>query len=170
MSENIMKEIRIEKVVINIGCGEAGEKLEKAKKLLAMLTGKIVVVTKSKKRSTFGIPKGRAIGVAVTLRGEDAKKFLERALDANGHKLKTTVFDTQGNFSFGVHEHIGLAGVKYDPEIGIYGMDVAVRLERRGYRVARKSRPNRVGKDHRIKPEEAREWAVQKLGVKVGEQ
>lgn len=165
-----MKEIRVEKVVVNIGCGEAGEKLEKAKKLLAMLVGKTIVVTKSKKRSTFGVPKGRTIGVAVTLRGEDAMKFLERALDANGHKLKPTVFDKQGNFSFGVHEHIGLADVKYDPEIGIYGMDVAVRLERRGYRVSRKSKPTKIGHDHRIKPEEAREWAVQKLGVKVDEQ
>jgi len=170
MTKNPMKEIRVEKVVINIGCGEAGEKLEKAKKLLGMITGKSVVVTKSHKRSTFGVPKGRAIGVVVTLRGEDAMKFLERALDANAHKLKPTVFDRQGNFSFGVHEHIGLPGVKYDPEIGIYGMDVCVRLERRGYRVSRKSGSEKTGVAHRIKPEEAKEWAVQKLGVKIGEQ
>ena len=166
---NVMKEIHVEKVVLNIGCGEPGEKLEKAKKLLAILTGKTIITTKSYKRSTFGSPKGRAIGVTVTLRGEEAMKFLERALDANNHKLKPSIFDTQGNFSFGIHEHIGLPGVKYDPEIGIYGMDVAVRLERKGYRVSKKSNPSRVGKNHRIKQEEARQWAIEKLGVKVEE-
>ncbi len=169
MMQNPMHEIKVGKVVINIGCGEAGEKLERAKKLLALLTGKKVIVTKAHKRTTFGTVAGRPLGVAVTLRGEDAKNFLERALDAVDYKLKPSVFDKQGNFSFGVHEHINLPKVKYDPEIGIYGMDVCVRLERKGYRVARKSEPSKIGKQHKIRPEDAREWAIKNLGVKVEE-
>ena len=77
---NPMKEIRIEKVTINIGCGEPGEKLEKAKNLLEKLVERKIVLTKTKKRSTFGVPKGRTIGCKVTLRGQTAIDFLKRAI------------------------------------------------------------------------------------------
>ena len=165
--ENQMKQIRVEKVVINIGCGEPGEKLEKAKKLLEKLTGKKVVLTKTSNRTTFGTPKGRTIGVMVTLRGKEAEDFIKRAIDAADNKLPKRVFDRQGNFSFGVKEHINMPGVRYEPEIGIYGMDVCVRLERRGYRVSRKRQPSPVGITHRITPEEARQFAEKHLGIKV---
>jgi len=168
--DNSMREIRVEKVVINIGLGEAGERLERAKKLLEMLTGKKVVTTIARKRTTFGTGKGRPLGVCVTLRGKDADDFIKRAHEAIDGKLKPTVFDKQGNFSFGVKEHIGLPGVKYDPEIGIWGMDVCVRLERRGYRVSKKTNPHRVGKTHRITPDEAREWTIKNLGFKMESQ
>lgn len=164
-----MRDIRIEKVTINIGCGEGGEKLERAKKLLEIIVKKKIVITKAHKRTTFGTTKGRPIGVKVTLRGKDASEFLKKALDSVDFKLPETIFDAQGNFSFGVKEYIDLPGVRYDPEIGIYGMDVSVTLERRGFRVKRKRIDHSIGKKHLITPNEAREWVVKGFGVKVGE-
>lgn len=167
MTENIMREIRIEKVVLNIGCGEAGEKLEKAKNLLHSLTEKKILITKTSKRTTFGTPKHRPIGCKVTMRGEQAVEFLKRALDSIDFKIPKGSFDAQGNFSFGIKEHINVPGVRYDPNIGIFGMDVCVRLERRGYRVLKKSRPGKISKKHRIKPEEASEWMVKNFNIKI---
>ena len=164
---NAMKEIRIAKVTINIGCGEAGEKLDKAKKLLDSLTNKKTFITKTKKRTKFGTPKGRPIGCKVTLRGKEAEEFIKRALDAVEFKLKESCFDDQGNFSFGVKEHIHLPGVKYDPNIGIYGMDVCITLERRGFRVSRKRLPGKIGKKHLITSDESKEWAKKNLGVEL---
>lgn len=164
---NPMRKIRIEKVTINIGCGEAGEKLERAKKLLEDLTNRKVVITKTHRRTTFGMAKGRPIGCKVTLRGKDAKEFLERALDAIDKKLSRNVFDSSGNFSFGIREHIDIPGVRYDPEIGIFGMDVSVTLERPGFRVKRKKLPSKVGKKHLIKPEEAIDWVTKNYGVQI---
>ncbi|MBI4016053.1 MAG: 50S ribosomal protein L5 [Candidatus Aenigmarchaeota archaeon] len=162
-----MKKIKIGKIVLNIGCGEGGEKLERAKKLLEVLVKKKVVITKTSDRTTFGTPKGRPLGCKITLRGKDAEEFLKRALDAVDFKISKKVFDTQGNFSLGIREHINLSGVKYDPEIGIYGMDVCVGLERPGYRVLRKKHPSTIGKQHRIKPAEAEEWVKKNFNVQV---
>lgn len=164
---NVMRQIRVEKVVLNIGVGEAGDRLEKAKKVLETVSNRKVIVTKAHKRTTFGAAKGRPLGVAVTLRGEHALAFLKKAFEALDKKLPARVFDRQGDFSFGVKEHIGLPGTKYDPEIGIWGMDVAVRLARRGYRVSKKRIAHRVGMSHRITPEEAKEWTVKHMGVNV---
>lgn len=164
---NSMREIRIAKVTVNIGCGEAGEKLERAKKLLAQLTGKTIVTTHTTRRTTFGSPKGRGIGCKVTLRGNDAIAFLKKTFEANENNMKTRSFDEQGNFSFGVKDHIDIPGVKYDPDIGIFGMDVCVTLERRGYRVARKKIPSKIGLKHVINSDEAREWVEKTFGVKI---
>jgi len=166
MSEvNPMRQIRIEKIVVNMGCGEAGEKLDRAKRLLKALVGKEVSTTRTKSRTTFGMPKGREIGVKVIMRGKEAEEFLKKAFEAVENKIKPTVFDRQGGFSFGVKEHIAFPGVRYDPEIGIYGMDICVSLERRGYRILRIG--GRISKTHRITPEEARDWVVKNFGVKL---
>lgn len=162
-----MRAIEIEKVVINIGCGEGGEKLDKAKKLLESITGKKILVTKTLKRTTFGAAKGRPVGCKVTLRGNDAKEFLKSALDAVDNKLKNSVFDLQGNFSFGIREHIDIPTAHYDPDIGIYGMDVCVKLQRKGFRVLRKKLKSKIGKRHKITPEEAKQFIVKNFGVAV---
>jgi large subunit ribosomal protein L5 len=164
---NPMRNIRIEKITINIGCGDAGEKLERAKSLLEKLTDKKVVITKTRNRTTFGAVKGKPIGCKVTLRGKDAGEFLKKAFDAVENKLSKNVFDAQGSFSFGVKEHIDIPGVRYDPEIGIFGMDVCVTLERPGFRVKRKRMKSKIGKEHLIKPEEALEWTSKSYGVEI---
>jgi len=164
---NPMRKIQIEKVTINIGCGEAGEKLERAKMLLENLTNKKIVITKTHKRTTFGSAKTRPIGCKITLRGKDAQEFLKKAFEAIDNKLSKNVFDVQGNFSFGIKEHIDISGVRYEPEIGIFGMDVCVTLERPGFRIKRKKLSSKIGKQHLIKPEEAIEWVSKNYGVEI---
>src|SRR6059036_2550776 len=86
---NPLRHVRIEKVTINIATGKSGEPLEKAKKVLNQLTGR-VPATKRAKRTVkdFGIRKGEPISTIVTLRRDEAGAFLVRALDAVGNKVK----------------------------------------------------------------------------------
>ncbi|WP_456327671.1 50S ribosomal protein L5 [Archaeoglobus sp.] len=165
--ENPMREILIDKVVINIGVGESGERHKKAMILLEQLTGQKPVPTYATQTiRNFGIRRGEAIGVKVTLRGEKAMDFLMKALKVKEFKLSKRSINA-GNFSFGIQEHIDLPGVDYDPDIGIFGMDVCVVLKRRGYRVAKRRRcRSKVGSKHRITKEETIEW-LKSLGVEV---
>jgi large subunit ribosomal protein L5 len=170
MADNKMKEILIEKVTVNIGVGAPGDKLEQAKTLLERLAdGRMPVETHARRRDpVFKLRKGQPIGTKVTLRGGDAKAFLEKALIAKRKVLKESNFDRGGNFAFGVHEYIDFPGAKYDPAIAMFGFDVCVSLSRRGRRVSlRKLRPGSVGKKHRISREEAMEFARNALGAKV---
>ncbi len=164
-----MRRIRLAKVTVNIAVGKSGEPLEKAKKLLQQITGQQPCSRKAKKTvKDFGIRRGEPIACAVTLRNEAAKNFLKRALDAVENKLKASAFDENGNFSFGIREHIEIPGTKYVPELGIVGMTVSSSLERPGYRVKRRSiRPAKVGKKHAVTKEEAIQFAGRELGVEV---
>ena len=165
---NKMRRIKIDKVVLNIGCGGDLEKIEKAKKLLEILTNQKPCITLSKKRSTFGIAKGKPVGVKVTLRKKKAEDFLKIALEGVEKKLKASQFDEEGNFSFGIKEYIEIPGVKYVPEIGILGMDVCVTLKRAGYRIKyRRIEKRKIPKKHRIGKEEAMEWVKNKFGVEI---
>src|SRR4030042_439561 len=165
---NPMKEVRHAKVTGTMGAGAETAKLEKAKKIMQAVTGKRVVVTSTQKRSTFGVPKGKPIGAKTTLRGAEAMGFLKKVLHALENRLKASQFDSNGNFSFGIHEYINIPGIKYDPDVGILGMDVAVTLEKPGFRERkRKLRPGRIGISHLIKKEEAIEWARKNLGIEI---
>ncbi|MBU0533023.1 50S ribosomal protein L5 [Candidatus Micrarchaeota archaeon] len=164
-----MRDIMIEKVVVNIGVGEPGERLDNAKNLLSKLTDdRVPVETHAKKRQpSFKLRKGLAIGTMITLRGEEAKTFLEKALIAKRKILNTRNFDKQGNLSFGVHEYIDFPGVKYDPAMEMYGFDVCVSLVRPGKRVSlRKLKSAKIGKKHRISKEEAMEFVKNNFDVK----
>ena len=164
-----MKKINIDKVVINIGVGKSGEPIEKAKKALLELTGQQPAVRGAKKTvRDFGIHKGEPIGAVVTLRRDPAIEFLKRVIAAKKNVLKASSFDNFGNISVGIHEHIDIPGTKYNPDIGIFGMDVNVVLRRPGYRIARKSRKSaKIGKSHRINKEQAVEFFEQEYGAKV---
>lgn len=164
-----MRKVFIGKVVVNIGVGESGERLAKAAKLLEELTGQKPSLRRARKTiKEFGVKKGENIGVAVTLRGEKALNFLKRALAAVDYKISEKSIDKHGNFAFGVKEHILLPGVKYDPEVGIFGFDVIVALERPGYRVARRRRKrSKIGARHRVTKEETVAFLEKVLGVQV---
>ncbi|MEM5882910.1 MAG: 50S ribosomal protein L5 [Candidatus Aenigmatarchaeota archaeon] len=170
MKENPMREIRIEKVTLNVGCAADLQKIERAKRLLEYLTQRKPVVTKSKRRSTFGVAKGKPVGVKVTLRKKKALEFLKKALEAVDKKLEASKFDNNGNFSFGIKEYIEIPGVKYSHEIGMLGLDVCVTLERPGFRIKRRRiQKRKIPKEHRITREEAMEWVKKNLGVEVVE-
>ncbi len=168
VESNPMREISIEKVVVNVAVGKSGEPLEKAKKILEELTGSRPAVRNAKKTiRDFGIHKGEPIAVIATLRKEKGVELLKRLLVAKNNRLKASSFDGYGNVSFGIKEHIDIPGVKYKPELGIIGMDVCITLERKGYRVARrKLKKSKVGKEHRVRKEEAIEF-FKGFGVEV---
>lgn len=166
---NVMRKPKIAKVVINMGVGESGEKMEKAEKLLEQLAHQKPVRTKAKKTNReFNIRKGEPIGVKVTLRGEKALSFLERAFSAVEKTLHLQNFDERGNFAFGIKEHIDLPGVRYDPNVGILGMDVIVRLERAGFRISeRKKEKKAIHHRDYVTKEEALSFVKEKYGVRI---
>ncbi len=164
-----MKQVRVEKVTINMGVGQAGDELKKAEEILKRLTDRKPVQTVSvSKIPTWGLREGLPIGVKVTLRGKPAIQFLEKAFHAKDKKLKASSIDKWGNFGFGIKEYIDLPGAKYDPKLGIKGFDVLVTLEKPGYRVKRrKLKQSKVGKKHIISKEETTAFVQQQFGVEV---
>ena len=170
-TQNEMKQIQIAKVVINVGAGEVGDPVEKAVTLVEKLTGKTPVRTESgDDAKTFGKRAGLNLGVMTTLRGEQAREFLEKVLPAADNEIEGQAFDGNGNFSFGISEYIDVPGIDYDSDIGMRGFEVAVKLERPGYRVKKRDhKPRELGKDHVISDEEAKEFVQEDLGVEVTE-
>lgn len=158
--ENPMRDISIEKLVVNIGVGEPGERLEHAKTILERLTEKKPVYRKTRKRTTFNVSKGRNIGVVVTLRDADATNMLKRLILAKEGKLPKGCFSGR-TFSFGIPEYLDIPKMEYDPKIGIIGMDVCITLKRPGIKKGLK-----VGKSHQIKSEEAQKFIEKNFEVK----
>jgi len=156
--ENPMRIPLISKVTINICVGGATDRLDKAVKLLEQLTGQKPSIRKARKTiREFGISRKQPIAAVVTLRGQKALEFLRKALYAVNNTLKMNSFDEYGNVSFGIKEHLLLPGVRYDPDIGIFGMDVAVTVERPGFRVLRRrvKKALSIPRRHRVRKEES---------------
>ncbi|HID73089.1 TPA: 50S ribosomal protein L5, partial [Candidatus Micrarchaeota archaeon] len=155
---------------VNIGVGSPGERLDYAKQLISRLAGDRTPITTTARRRepVFKLRKGLPIGVKVTLRGKPASEFLEKAFAAKRKVINKRNFDREGNFSFGVAEYIDFPGVKYDPEIGMFGFDVCVTMKRRGKRVTqRKLRNAKLGNKHKISKDEAIAFVQDKFGVTV---
>jgi large subunit ribosomal protein L5 len=167
MSENPMRQIRVKKVVLNIGCGTKLP-VEHALALLKTITDRQPVITRTHKRTTFGTPRGKPIGAKVTLRGKPAIQLLKRLLQAKDNKLPASCFDRNGNFSFGISEYIDVPGVAYNPKIGIFGFDVSVELGRPGWRVKERKMSHPIGKKHLISTEEAMNFMQKEFGVSIG--
>lgn len=166
-----LKEIKIEKVTLNIGTGQPGPALEKALKLLKSITGRKPCETKTKKRiPTWGIRPGLVIGCKVTVRGKEAETLLVRMFKAVENKVNLRKIDESGNLSFGIKEYLDIPNVEYDISIGVMGMDVAVTLTRPGYRVKlRKLKPRPIGNSHKITREEARAFFEEKFKINFEE-
>jgi len=164
-----MRRPGIEKVVVNISVGKSGEPLEKAARVLEELTGQ--TPCKRKARQTirdFGIRKGEPIACIVTLRKQRAIGFLKKVLPVVDNKLSRKCFDKHGNFAFGIKEHIEIPGTRYLPEIGIFGMDICVSLNRPGYRVKKRRKERaKIGSKHILTPEEAMVFAEDFFGVEI---
>ena len=165
---NRLRDVRVIKVVVNAGVGESGEPRTKAEKVLQMVTHQKPVATRSVSTNRdFGIRAGQEIGAKVTLRGAAAVDFLVRAFDARDRQLDPDSIDRHGSFSFGIADYTDFAGMKYDPAIGIHGMDVSVELGRSGWRVRDRARsPRSIHKAVRVSREEARRFLETELRVK----
>lgn len=116
---------------------------------------------------TFGIRRNEKISVHVTVRGPKAEEILERGLKVKEYELRKRNFSETGNFGFGISEHIDL-GIKYDPGIGIYGMDFYCCMTRPGERVVRRRRAKgRIGASHRITRDDTVKWFKQRFDAIV---
>ena len=116
--------------------------------------------------ATWKIRPGLAIGSKVTIR-KNVDELLKRLLKAVDMKITESKFNENG-FSFGIHEYIEIPEVKYDPKIGIIGLNVSVTLTRPGFRIKRRKLIQRkVGNNHRLTKEDAIGFAKSKLGVIV---
>jgi large subunit ribosomal protein L5 len=164
-----MKKISLDKIVLNMGVGTSGDAIEVAKKALKQISGKKSCARDAKAtQRDWGVRKGEPIGVAVTVRGNDAKELLKRLLEAKGNEVNGNSFDDFGNYSFGIKEHIDIPGVKYDPKIGILGLGASVVLTRPGYNIRFRSKHKAiVGKAHTISKKQAQDFLVKEFGVQV---
>jgi large subunit ribosomal protein L5 len=159
----------IEKITVNIGVGEAGERLQKAGTVLESITHQKSVQTLSKKTNKdFGTRKRMPIGCKVTLRGKRADTFLKQALDTRENKLADYSIDDQGNFSFGIPDHTLFKDQKYNPDIGIFGMDVCVTMGKPGYRVKhRRIQRQKIRRAIQINRDETKQFITKEFGVEV---
>ncbi|MBS3100526.1 50S ribosomal protein L5 [Candidatus Woesearchaeota archaeon] len=164
-----MKGIRVEKVTLNIGAGKDQSKLEKGIILLNAIANATPIKTVTSKRiQEWGLRPGLPIGCKLTLRKDRAIKLLQKLLEAVDNKLRENQFDSNGNVAFGIHEYIDIPGVKYDPKIGIMGLEVCVTLERPGYRIKRRRLlARKIPARHRVSRQEAVEFMSKNFDLKV---
>ncbi len=167
---NVMREPKISRVVISAGAVD--KELEKAKKLIEIITQKKAQITKAGPRAripAFGVKPKMELGTSVTLRGQDAIEILRKLLGAVDNKLRVSQID-QNNFSFGIPEYINIPGMKYIREIGVRGFNVTVVFERAGVRVKkRKIKTGKLPKRQHVTREEIIEFMSSNFNTEVEE-
>ena len=166
-----MRDLRIEKITLNIGTGKEQAKLDKAIALLEKISSEKPVKTITNKRiPEWGLRPGLPIGCKLTLRKVKAINLLGNLLNANYNILRQNNFDNEGNISFGIPEYIDIPGIKYDPNIGIIGLQVSITLQRAGWRIkSRKIKQRAIPVSQRIKKEEAIEFMKGKFNITIQE-
>ncbi|MHA1222404.1 MAG: 50S ribosomal protein L5 [Candidatus Heimdallarchaeaceae archaeon] len=164
-----MRKPRLRAVIINASIGESGPRFERAKEILRQITKKEPVDRAAKESVRgFGIRKGEPIAAVVTLRGEEAKTMLKRLLYAHDYMIKASSFDKQGNFAFGITEHVDIEDAPFDPMLGTIGFNVVVKLDRPGYRLKyRQKKRKKIPKKHLLTPEEAKEFMRLEFDVNI---
>ena len=134
--ENVMQVPRIEKIVVNIGVGEAIDNpkaLDEAVRDLTTITGQRPVVTKAKKSiANFKLREGRIIGTKVTLRGDRMWAFLDRLVNValprvrDFRGISPDSFDGRGNYTLGLREQLIFTEINYDDVDQIRGMEITI--------------------------------------------
>ena len=164
---NVMRKVKIAKLTLNVGAGKDENLLKKGLVLLGKLSSVKPIKTITGKRIPgWGLRPGLAIGCKVTIR-KDCETLLKRLLAAKSNTLQQNNFDNNGNLSFGVAEYIDIEGLEYDPDLKILGLEVAVTLERPGYRVKKRMiKSKKVGEHHQVTTDEAIAF-IKGLGVEV---
>jgi len=134
--KNVMEIPKIDKIVINMGVGEAKENakaMEAAVADMETITGQKAIVTKAKKSiANFKLREGLAIGCKTTLRGEKMYEFLDRLVNLalprvrDFHGVNPNSFDGRGNYALGIKEQIIFPEIEYDKVDKVRGMDIIV--------------------------------------------
>ncbi|MDR1298964.1 MAG: 50S ribosomal protein L5 [Oscillospiraceae bacterium] len=133
---NIMQAPKIDKVVVNVGCGDARDNakaIDAVVRDITTITGQKAVVTKAKRSvANFKLREGMSVGVKVTLRGERMWEFLDRLLNValprvrDFHGISPNSFDGRGNYALGVKEQLIFPEIDYDKIEKIRGMDIVI--------------------------------------------
>jgi large subunit ribosomal protein L5 len=167
-----MREIRIEKLTLNIGAGKEQAVLEKGITLLKNITGLSPVKTITQKRiANWGLRPGLPIGCKITFRREKARELVKRLLSAKSNILSKNNFDNNGNVSFGIHEYIDIPDVKYDPKIGIMGLQASLTLQRPGFRIKRRKIMKRhIPRKHNISQQESIKFMKDNFTISITEE
>jgi len=162
---NPMREIKLEKVVLNIG--GVAEKLDKGVILLEAISGKKAIRVKATKRiPSWNVRPGLEVGVKVTLRGADALDMVKKLLPAIDNVLKEK--QVQDNcFSFGIHEYIEIPGIEYIREVGIMGFEVTVVFSRAGKSVEKKKVKRGKARRSVVTRKEIEDYVVEKFGTEI---
>lgn len=134
--KNVMEIPKLEKVVINIGVGDAvgnAKALEAAVNDLTIIAGQKPVITKAKKSiANFKVREGMALGTKVTLRGERMYEFLDKLINVALPRVRdfrgvsATAFDGRGNYALGLKEQLIFPEIEYDQVERVTGMDIIV--------------------------------------------
>ena len=168
--QNPMKEIEIEKLVLN--CGGTDDKLEKSVKLLKMITVDRTVhqIKSSKRIPAFGISPGKKSGCKVTIRDkEKIIDLLKRFFAALDNELKKQQI-TENHLSFGIKEYIEIPGLEYDREIGILGLEASLVFKRKGKRVKmRKIKKGKYPKRQSVTSQEIIDFLIKNFKVEITE-
>tara|TARA_Y100000310_G_scaffold338211_1_gene427233 strand:- start:857 stop:1396 length:540 start_codon:yes stop_codon:yes gene_type:complete len=168
--ENIMKELEVEKMVIN--CGGVDDKLEKSIKLLEKITEnrKIYQISSTRRIPAFGISPGKKSGCKVTIRNkEKIIELLKRFFAAVDNEISSKKI-VENHVSFGVNEYIEVPGLEYDRDIGILGFEVSVVFKKKGKRVKmKKIKQGKYPKRQAVSKEEIIEFLTKHIGVEVVE-
>jgi large subunit ribosomal protein L5 len=136
---NPNRAVTIDKVVVHMGVGEAGDRLVNAERIVSEITGNTPVRSVAKQTlPAFGIRKGSTHQLPGDAARETSEEFLATSIKIAGNRINSRAFDKQGNFSFGIEEHTDYRVRAYDPKVGIFGLDVTVVLRRNGARIARR--------------------------------
>ncbi len=160
------RQMKIEKIVLSAGA--TGETLNKAQKLLELISNMKAIRTKSKKRiASLNVRPGLEIGCYVTIRKKVKYDILKRLLGAINNELKQKQV-RDNHFSFGIREYIEIEGMEYNRGIGILGLNVTVVFSRLGARVARrKIKKGKLPKKQTIKKQEIIEFMKKNFNTKI---
>lgn len=132
---NVMEVPRIQKIVVNIGLGEANENpklLDGAVEDLRLITGQQPIITKSKKSiATYKLREDRAIGMKVTIRGERMWSLLDRLMNIALPRVRDfrgvpSKMDGRGNYTLGLREQLMFAEIQYDKIDKVRGMEITI--------------------------------------------
>ena len=167
IKENPMRDIEIEKIVLN--CGAIGDKLEKSVKLLEMITKRKIQKLKSTRRiPAFAIAPGKESGCKVTIRGkEQIKNLLKRFFAVLENEISDKKI-TENHFAFGIPEYIEVPGLEYNRDVGILGFEVDVVFKRKGKRVKlRKIKRGKYPKKQNVTKQEIIDFLNKNFGMEI---